>query len=182
MATTSIREASRLTYDFIKTSGALDEVQWRVYDHLFHHGPCTGTELNKALHTGKGRASYHLRAHELVISGCVAEVGKKPVGSDGTTTPMYDVTSRPPDHAKLAAERARVAEQAQKSARPSKAVLQKAIPELLTHCREQRDKNGHKFSPEFMDLCRWLKTLIPAESASKPTAPAAPADAKLTTT
>lgn len=179
MATTSIREASRLTYDFIKTSGALDEVQWRVYDHLFHHGPCTGTEINKALHSGKGRASFHLRAHELVVSGCVAEVGKKPVGSDGTTTPMYDVTSRPPDHAKLAAERARIAEKAPKTgSRPKKAALAKAVRELLKHCQEQRDKHGHQFSQEFKDMCSWLKTLVPSEAPDAP--PAGPAPSKST--
>lgn len=175
MANTSIRACSQITYDHIKTSGALDPAQWQVYDHLFHHGPCTGSDLNKALHSGKGRASFHMRAQELVISGCVAEVGLKPVGNDGSTTPLYDVTSRPPDHAKLAAERARVAANAKKpGSKPAKKVLTKAIHELLTHCRIQRDKHGHQFSPEFKEMCTWLKTLVPVE----PTPAATPADAK----
>lgn len=168
MADTSIREASRLTYEHIQTTGALDPTQWRAYDYLFHHGPCTPSEVNKALNKGKprgkGRTAYQRCLKGLAASGCVAEVGAKVTGT-GKTVPMYDVTSRPPDHAKLVA-----AQPATKprSARPSKPILTTAVVELLALCREQRDQHGKVFSPEFKVMCRWLKTLAAPPTAVPP--------------
>ena len=167
------RDTNRQVYEAIRDGGVLNETQVRVYEHLYKHGPCTGGELTDALRKKDEEKPQYLRcARELVLLGCAARGAKRLCQLTGKANPTFDVTSKPPDVAKLRAAQSKVV-------RPSNAVLNKAIPELLAHCRGQRDLHGHTFTPEFMQLCLWLKTLVKKDvptktEGAKPGAPTEP--------
>ena len=161
MMKNSIRTASQLTYECIQKCGSLTPTQWTIYDYLFKHGPLTSLELHKEIGTGKSPRATTKELELLTISGCITIVGEKPNTNLKTPPPIYDVTSRTPDLSKVAAELLKRTEQAnQRTKKPSKDVLTKAVHELLNHCRQQRDQHHHQFSQEFIELTNWLKTLI----------------------
>lgn len=82
------RTTSIVAYHTIKDSRLLNEKQWRVYHHLFHEGPLTGSELDDVLET----ADAHKRVSELERAGVVRDVGHKVNERTGMKNVLWDVT------------------------------------------------------------------------------------------
>lgn len=158
------RDTSIRVFHEIQASGVLSEARWQAYEWLYQHGPATGAEMDAALcSTGHGHA--HKRLTELVQSGCVRAVGKRPCKTSGHTAYEYDVVSRLPDPAKLKTLPA-------KGLRPGRRDLAIAVNELLAIYRERRAA-GMAPSQQFMALLVWLRSeaappAIPASPASTP--------------
>lgn len=87
-----MRTTSLVAYHTIKESRLLNEEQWRVYHHLFHEGPLTGSELDGALTT----ADAHKRVSELERAGVVREAGHKINERTGMRNVLWDVTANMP--------------------------------------------------------------------------------------
>lgn len=83
-----MRTTSLVAYNVIKESRLLNKEQWRVYHHLFHEGPLTGSELDTALTT----ADAHKRVSELERAGVVREAGHKVNERTGMANAVWDVT------------------------------------------------------------------------------------------
>jgi hypothetical protein len=84
-----VRTTSLVAYHAIKESRRLNDEQWRVYHHLFHEGPLTGSELDYALK----KADAHKRVSELERAGVVREAGHKINERTGMKNVLWDVTA-----------------------------------------------------------------------------------------
>ena len=84
-----MRTTSLVAYHTIKESRRLNEKQWRVYHHLFHDGPLTGSELDGPLTT----SDAHKRVSELERAGVVREAGHKINERTGMRNVLWDVTA-----------------------------------------------------------------------------------------
>ena len=87
-----MRTTSIVAYNAIKESRLLNKEQWRVYHHLFHEGPLTGSELDTALKT----SDAHKRVSELERAGVVREAGHKANERTGMQNVLWDVTANLP--------------------------------------------------------------------------------------
>lgn len=96
-----VRQTSIEAYNAIKNSGLLGPMQWRVYDALYKHGPCTGAELfyrmninrnpthsNVTTRLGELRDEYDV-VRELPKRRCT----RSPIGA---IVIVWDVTDRVP--------------------------------------------------------------------------------------
>ena len=94
---TNMRDTSEAAFAHIKNSGLLSRMRWAVYEHLFKHGPLTGTELNEQMREF-GRGHCHKRLSELKRVGVVREVEKRACSITGRVVYAWDVTSSIPSN------------------------------------------------------------------------------------
>jgi hypothetical protein len=89
-----MRDTSIEAYEKIREDGTLSRMRWRVYQHLFHHGPLTAREVDHGLSSpGDHAASYHKRLSELEQMGVVATGDERECSITGMRCLTWDVTS-----------------------------------------------------------------------------------------
>jgi|SRR5665213_679526 hypothetical protein len=101
----NIRQTSVNAYNFLKSSGALGELQWQTYDVLFRLGGLTANEIfvkvkEEMLAAGVAesevrllRDTYHQRLSELKALGLVYEVQERECTVTHRVVIEWDVTS-----------------------------------------------------------------------------------------
>jgi len=91
------RETSAQAFRQIQADGSLSRMRWKVYEHLFHHGPLTRSELDSRLKGPKEvNPSYHKRLSELERQGVVKTVGRRACSITGRECELWDVTANLP--------------------------------------------------------------------------------------
>lgn len=86
---------SDAAYAHIKATGLLSERRFQVYNHVYMHGPCTGTDVSRSIPGGWKRLS------ELQELGLVEEIGDTKCPYSGETVSLWDVTDHVPTTGKL---------------------------------------------------------------------------------
>jgi hypothetical protein len=90
-----MRQTSIDTYYAIKDEGVLGDLQWKVYDYLYHHGPMTGRELDDAMiKAGAEHATSHKRLPELERCDAVRITQQRACKISGRVSREWDVTDR----------------------------------------------------------------------------------------
>lgn len=91
------RQTSIDAYRTIESQGLLSALRFRVYEHLFHNGPCTAKEVDIALRDPtQASGVYQTRLSELRDLGVVREIGKKTCQYSGHSVILWDVTKSLP--------------------------------------------------------------------------------------
>jgi len=89
-----IRDTSIQTYNIIKENGILGQLQWEVYDYLFHNGPTYQQYLTIARNDLS--RSLSPRFAELERMGAIKEVGRTISQYTKHEVMLWDVTSNIP--------------------------------------------------------------------------------------
>jgi hypothetical protein len=87
-----VRDTSRKAYQQILYNGLLSQARMNVYHWLYHHGPATGSQVEKQL----GYRHANKRLPELRDRGVVREVYTRPCPVTGKDAIWWDVTSKLP--------------------------------------------------------------------------------------
>lgn len=93
-----MRETSIQAYRQIKQEGLLSKMRERVYDVVFHHGPCTSAEAYTLMTKVEKAPITQSRARftELRDQGVFKECGRKTCSVTGRTAILWDVTDQLP--------------------------------------------------------------------------------------
>jgi hypothetical protein len=141
-----MRQTSLAAYNEIKASGLLSRMRWIVYDHLYHHGPLTRTEVDLHLkRDDEVNPSYHKRLSELERAGVVTTVGRKTCSITGKECELWDVTDALP-----------VPVDPNELMRPTRKELVEAASELRGIYRSLRRWGHPGFSDNLLRVCRWM--------------------------
>lgn len=90
------RRTSIEAYNAIKENGLLGQIQWRVYQYVFYHGPCTAKSAWQAISPEKGSGVILTRFSELERMGAVETIGKTIDPHSKMPVLLWDVTDRIP--------------------------------------------------------------------------------------
>lgn len=91
------RQTSIDAYDQIKDEGLLSDLRWKVYDHLYNHGPLTAKQITVALTChDESSGVYNTRLSELKRLGVILEVDEGPCPISGRKVIHWDVTDALP--------------------------------------------------------------------------------------
>jgi hypothetical protein len=141
-----MRQTSLAAYNEIRESGLLSRMRWVVYDHLYHHGPLTRTEVDLNLkRDDEVNPSYHKRLSELERVGVVTTVGRKTCAITGKECELWDVTDALP-----------IPVEPNKLTRPTRKELAEAASELRDIYRSLRRWGHPGFSDNLLRVCRWM--------------------------
>jgi len=93
-----VRRTSLEAYTQIKESGLLSGRRWQVYDALYHHGPCTASELFYKMRNMRNPSHSNVttRLGELRDMGVAYEVRERLCSITGRNVIEWDVTERLP--------------------------------------------------------------------------------------
>lgn len=92
------RRTSMEAYRKIQSENLLSKMRFKVYDHLFYHGPMTAGELAAQLkRPDEPHPSYHRRLHELEKLGVAERIGVvRKCTITGFNAEVWDVTPELP--------------------------------------------------------------------------------------
>ena len=91
------RQTSLEVYREITDNGLLSKKRLEVYKYIFNHGPCTGSQVQRALKNNSSVSeSVRNRITELVYAGIVSEIGTVIDPITGRNVLQFDVTNRLP--------------------------------------------------------------------------------------
>lgn len=98
------RRTSLDAFRKITQEGLLTKRRLEVYEALYHHGPCTASELAETLPGKQNRtigSNVHARLGELRTVGVAMELPPRTCSISGMKTIVWQVTDQLPDNAKL---------------------------------------------------------------------------------
>jgi hypothetical protein len=132
-----IRRTSIAAYSAIRDSPIIGRIQWRIYAHLYHHGPKTSGEVYRSLRPPhKTPSQIRARFTELRELGVLREVGERSCRITGRRCILWDVTNNLPKQKKKGPRcpSARTAAYAAREIR--RAMRKERSPRVLASVRE----------------------------------------------
>lgn len=142
----NVRQTSIEAYREIEAKGLLSRMRWKVYAHLYAHGPMTSGELTVQLR-GKNEPhpSYHRRLHELEQLGVAKRDGARACSITGYEAEIWDVTPCLP-----------TGKVTHYTDRPTPGEFIEALSELRAVYTEMK-KAGKPFSTNLIKVLEWIR-------------------------